>query len=139
MNDYKSTMPKEIKDKWLTALRSGEYQQGKGMLCNENKYCCLGVLEMAVDGRVETCLSSEDLWQSLPTPSHEWLEKNGIIFRRPDGYFSDTPYFDLDMSSDSKPDSMIGNALKSAVALNDVHFYTFEQIADLIEAQVEGV
>lgn len=37
-------MKKEIKEKWLTALRSGEYQQTKGVLQCGGKYCCLGVL-----------------------------------------------------------------------------------------------
>lgn len=34
-----------IKQKWVEALRSGEYKQGEGMLKSpSNKYCCLGVL-----------------------------------------------------------------------------------------------
>lgn len=39
-------MNKEIKEKWITALRSGEYKQGTGYLCRaqEKEYCCLGVL-----------------------------------------------------------------------------------------------
>lgn len=37
-------MNKEIKQKWINALVSGKYQQGKGKLCRDNKYCCLGVL-----------------------------------------------------------------------------------------------
>ena len=32
------------RDKWITALRSGEYEQGFGSLRNKDKYCCLGVL-----------------------------------------------------------------------------------------------
>lgn len=37
-------LDKEFKEKWIAALRSGEYQQGIGELCNsDNKYCCLGV------------------------------------------------------------------------------------------------
>lgn len=28
---------------WLKELRSGKYQQGIGYLCNDTKYCCLGV------------------------------------------------------------------------------------------------
>lgn len=38
----------ELKSKWLAALRSGEYQQASGALCQSSKngyrYCCLGVL-----------------------------------------------------------------------------------------------
>ena len=42
--DYKFT--KELKDSWLTALKSGKYVQGTGQLRNDylNRYCCLGVL-----------------------------------------------------------------------------------------------
>lgn len=38
-------MKKNIKKRWIKALRSGEYEQGKGRLKDEEgKYCCLGVL-----------------------------------------------------------------------------------------------
>lgn len=41
-------MNKEMKEKWVEALRSGEYNQGKGRLRQANQYgsyyCCLGVL-----------------------------------------------------------------------------------------------
>lgn len=37
-------MNKEIKEKWLDALRSGEYEKGKYALRRADKYCCLGVL-----------------------------------------------------------------------------------------------
>jgi hypothetical protein len=34
-----------IKEKWLSALRSGKYKQGKEALrTKKNKFCCLGVL-----------------------------------------------------------------------------------------------
>lgn len=38
-------MDAELKRKWVEALRSGEYKQGRGELLNdEGAYCCLGVL-----------------------------------------------------------------------------------------------
>lgn len=37
-------MNKEIKDKWVEALRSGNYKQGYGNLQTGDSYCCLGVL-----------------------------------------------------------------------------------------------
>jgi hypothetical protein len=37
-------MNPEIKAKWVTALRSGEYEQGNFCLKSEAGYCCLGVL-----------------------------------------------------------------------------------------------
>lgn len=38
-------MNPDIKKRWITALRSGEYKQGKNTLRpTEDTYCCLGVL-----------------------------------------------------------------------------------------------
>ena len=47
-------MNKEIKDKWVTALRSGKYKQTTGALRRvtadgESGFCCLGVLCDVVD------------------------------------------------------------------------------------------
>lgn len=38
-------MKRDLKDAWVSALRSREYAQGKGLLKScEGTYCCLGVL-----------------------------------------------------------------------------------------------
>lgn len=45
------TLPKEFAEKWINALRSGNYKQGKSYLYSyvsngitgEDRYCCLGV------------------------------------------------------------------------------------------------
>ena len=37
-------MKKDIKTKWVKALRSGKYKQAAGKLKDDNGYCCLGVL-----------------------------------------------------------------------------------------------
>ena len=37
-------MHEYVKNKWVEALRSGKYKQGRGKLNSENGYCCLGVL-----------------------------------------------------------------------------------------------
>jgi hypothetical protein len=49
-DDYQAP-PLPYFNKWITALRSGEYTQGKGMLCRNGEYCCLGVLSK-VQGRL---------------------------------------------------------------------------------------
>ena len=37
-------MNPQIKQKWVNALRSGDYQQGRNYLRTDNGFCCLGVL-----------------------------------------------------------------------------------------------
>jgi hypothetical protein len=44
-----NNMNPELKDKWVKALRSGEYKQGRGTmkesrLFRKSRFCCLGVL-----------------------------------------------------------------------------------------------
>ena len=42
--EERSKVPPEIKEKWLTALRSGNYNQIAERLASPNGFCCLGVL-----------------------------------------------------------------------------------------------
>lgn len=51
----KKDMKKKDKDRWVKALRSGDYEQGKGHLCQFDddgnaKYCCLGVAYEVFNG-----------------------------------------------------------------------------------------
>jgi len=41
----KNKLSKVLKNRWIKALRSGEYKQGIGQLFNkaDNSYCCLGI------------------------------------------------------------------------------------------------
>lgn len=43
-------MNQEIKQKWVAALRSGEYKQIKNSLTNGEGYCCLGVFDLLLFG-----------------------------------------------------------------------------------------
>lgn len=45
-------LPKEFKEKWIAALRSGEYKQGRCQLEREGKYCCLGVACVIADKNI---------------------------------------------------------------------------------------
>lgn len=49
------SMNQEIKQRWVEALRSNQYQQTKGFLHDDIGFCCLGVLcDLAVqDGVIE--------------------------------------------------------------------------------------
>ncbi len=59
-------LPQEFKKKWVDALRSGEYQQGKGYLMyrggsnKKDEYCCLGV------ACVIAGIEPEKLWKDDP-------------------------------------------------------------------------
>lgn len=85
-------MRPEIRDKWVAALRGGQYQQSKRYLKSLRGYCCLGVLcdlylkefpdkafwtddhEFIVDGRKNAYL--------LPHPVREWSglsTRNGVF------------------------------------------------------------
>ena len=44
-------MDQPIKKKWVNALLSGKYKQGKNALNHSRRYCCLGVAVKACDGR----------------------------------------------------------------------------------------
>lgn len=60
-------MDSEIKAKWLEALRSDEYRQGRLGLRRDDAFCCLGVLCDVLDANG---------WKS-----HEWGESwNGDAF-----------------------------------------------------------
>lgn len=70
-------MNQDIKQKWVAALRSGEYKQGVGMLKlrdgDDLLYCCLGVL----------CdITHPDGWLKLPAsgPSEVWEQFGNTAF-----------------------------------------------------------
>lgn len=51
-------LDKEFKDRWIAALRSGEYTQGSGALLFQGNYCCLGVAAAICgvpDAELQTC------------------------------------------------------------------------------------
>lgn len=85
-------MKKELKERWITALRSGDYSQTQGCLQDQNGWCCLGVLCNIVDGTrwgkhesrkgtiqdYDYDFGNEDILTDMP-PS-EWLENHGLSY-----------------------------------------------------------
>lgn len=118
-------MRKDIADMWADALRSGEYRQTTMQLRDVDGYCCLGVLcdlhrrrtgagEWSSDGYYNT---DDDTDGVIPTPAvAEWA---GLKDRSPT------------VSSD------LGNDL--ITALNDDEGHSFEELADIIQAQWEDL
>jgi hypothetical protein len=75
-------MDKELKAKWLEALRSGRYAQGRCYLNNNKQFCCLGVLiditypgEWSKDTNVEGLMAHDN---QVSMPSIQFEEKVGI-------------------------------------------------------------
>lgn len=120
-------MNADVKQAWLQALRSGEYQQGRGLLHpTGDTYCCLGVLcdlhakaglGMWIDERY-----NGDQLEALPIDVQIWA---GL--------------------SDWCPDVPAPKGLTGIVTLaeyNDgqldlgIRPHTFAEIADLIEAHL---
>jgi hypothetical protein len=118
-------MPKEHLDAWLAALRSGQYRQTIGtMYCEmNNSYCCLGVLEMAVDGAVEK--------ENHGVPSPDWLKEHNISFTY--------VYPEGERKKFHNPTLIVdGEQSKTATQLNDKQM-SFAEIADLIEQNAKGI
>ena len=110
-------MNPQIKQKWVDALRSCEYQQTQGRLRKEDGFCCLGVL----------C----DLY--IKENNVEWEIEDDIY--RYEKHFTVLPPSVVGWAGveDSNP-YVIGvtGFVGSLSALNDSGF-TFNEIADLIE------
>lgn len=72
-------MNQEIKQKWVEALESGKYKQGKGRLKSDDAYCCLGVLcDLYINetGNGEWIKEEKDLPED--SPKHAFMD-NGIV------------------------------------------------------------
>lgn len=106
------------KKRWIKALRSGDYEQGRGVLkrtCENipDKFCCLGVLCEIHPSTVER-----------PTGSGQsffgWLSDNDLTGAT----------LPSEMRKDLKMDEiLIGNLIE----MNDMQFKNFNDIADWIE------
>lgn len=77
-------MKQEIKDRWTTALRSGQYEQGTAMLMDdEGRHCGLGVL-CDVLGREVLPFGSDDNHGELYGLIGEMLPDFGTLMRMND-------------------------------------------------------
>ena len=107
-------MKQEWKDKWVAALRSGDYEQGReGLRDYKNRYCCLGVLCDIVIAE---------------NPHLKWNKED------------DSQEYDVNKSTDYPPMDIYKITGKLEIepedlaTLNDSLRCTFEQITNIIEA-----
>lgn len=103
---------KEITN-WCNALRSGEYKQTRGALQDEDGFCCLGVLckTQIPEDKLKFRYSSSYLYgvvSSCQPNAKKWMK--GI----------DTSFEEL--------------TSQDLIDLNDNLNFTFDEIADLLEA-----
>lgn len=109
--------------KWVAALRSGKFKQGKGSLGDCGLYCCLGVAcELAIENGVNINVKDEGgrksydgAWATVPESVEKWLGLNEDTggYEGEDGYETLTEQNDGGMS--------------------------FQEIADIIESEPEGL
>lgn len=145
----KEHMNKEVKKKWIAALRSGEYNQIDGRLASEDgsKHCCLGVLcelgtkekicEKVVDN--SELIGYDDESHELPISVQHWAVIN------------ENPNICIDIENDlNKEDSeKVLDYLKNNLLIdddgiinyslaecNDKLKLSFNTIADLIEKKL---
>jgi len=103
-------MDKALRDKWVKALRSGRYRQGKwnlrsdGPSIADSRFCCLGVLAQ---------VAKRDKWKRA---NDNWYIRGELAYL-PDGY--------LDWDTQSQLSFM-----------NDLEQSDFSKIADWIEENI---
>jgi hypothetical protein len=125
-------MPKKKLDKWLRALRSGQFKQGQGTLHDPDthSFCCLGVLQYCLSrGKVE--LDEEDFDRTFRVlPSKDWANKHGLAELRRTASPKEK---DFNPILDFGPN----DGVMDAATANDVENKTFPEIADALEQCVE--
>lgn len=119
------------KEAWMTALRSGEYKQTRGQLCDhEGKMCCLGVLyDVAVDGDWDVEDNNEGIDPDLVDgDSWDW----GIKIDKDAKYIQTTDLTDeiLTQLGLTEDDQIY------LVSMNDLQRKRFPTIANWVEANL---
>jgi len=128
-------MRAEIKDKWVAALRSGEYVRTRETLRDDYGFCCLGVL---CDLYIEESQNVTEEQRSYWNNGHEFM-----VAKDPEqpggGYYENAVLPDsvMNWAGMKTTDGSISKDICLA-SLNDQGM-EFEQIADVIENEWEGL
>ncbi len=72
------------RQKWVDALRSGQYKQGKGCLREDGRYCCLGVLA-EIEGLLDADGAVDDNKALLPRDILPLFEQRILATMNDDG------------------------------------------------------
>lgn len=115
------TQQKKNRKAWTTALRSGEYKQGKGNLEKDGAFCCLGVL-CKLSGIERKDWGNGTISYGGDTAGAREAAREWIGLSTESGNFED---------AEGNPNDLIG--------LNDTQGWTFQQIAELIDSEPKGM
>lgn len=120
MKEYQ--LPREFAEKWVTALRSGEYKQIREALYKQDQcgYCCLGVAGV-ING--------------IP---NDTMSNVGELGELSDDNLFDA-YEDLRNQYKLPIDILRGDLVKILVDMNDYQKKSFHEIAEWIEKNVEFI
>lgn len=146
-------MNSDIKTKWVAALRSGEFKQGREVLRTEkNDFCCLGVLceLFAREHPSNTQWVLNGLEEDGGPLDFEVVHGPGFGTREVDqaylpmavmewaGMSECNPPVELDAQQIKRTTTAVLNEDCKSVNLSDVNDkgFTFNEIADLIDAQL---
>lgn len=133
-------MQKDVRDRWVKALRSGDYEQGSGYLCKENKYCCLGVLndvqgnDFVLENGVRQYYNITEKAQSAVTTVRKYYD------------IDDRAQYSVTLNEGwLESQGLESHDVMRLWPMNDgrnasgEHIYSFSDIADFIEENVEVV
>lgn len=124
----KTTKPKLNKNVklWLKALRSGEYKQVKGRLRTEEGYCCLGVACDVYAKQHKTLKWRRD-------------EEGDIEFSGASTQLPDNVRKWLGLKDSEGEFNLKDGHEETLTNLNDDEEKSFEEIADIIESNPDGL
>lgn len=87
LNGIEDTLDADLKTRWIAALRSGEYQQGQGVLRQEDRFCCMGVLELIIGVKsTDRCFLAGHVAEIAGLPYYTDAKVQGQLAQMNDGF-----------------------------------------------------
>ena len=133
-------MNPQVKEMWVNALRSGEYNQATGKLKTPQGFCCLGVLtdlyvkeknqEWILQSNNPEVIDPEDYYTF--EQDHDFLPNSVRVWAGLDSVCPEVMVENDDYYEEYDADEYVSKELSD---LND-NFALFDEIADLIESQL---
>ena len=126
-------MDRTIARNWIEALRSGRYEQGTCYLSRNGRHCCLGVLAEEMGYDLNLYRISEvpgDLFPDFEMDTWPLGGEEG----------DPTVLLTKEEVSKMKVHLSFNNNMQSTLAkLNDSRDFSFEEIANIIERQIDDI